>query len=314
MSCTTLLNYYLSRSAQHNMNDFSEKDLEVFSSHYAPSARMAYKYASIMDNYDQMVCSEIGNLTFEGLGKMLTAASTFQTGASHQLLVVSPGCHRSDHLITLASRYIYQNLLDQLQIHTSEEVSRLYQIFVRSKYTKGSAGYLLEDIHNLFRKGGEWPLTRMTKHKFGPVCTHFISSAERQYMRLGYQGEQITIASEPLPTGSVYTSLDDHRFLLHQKISLKDGFYQPAPGQATTFDNFFIYNQGSKTAAMLQMTVGMKHDVKPEDVDWMIDQGVEKVHFVVIKPPGKSLNLSIPNRLVPRIENIFELPVPPGVL
>ena len=266
-----------------------------------------------------MVNSEIDKLAFETLGKILTAAGTLQVeGVSHLLLVVSPGNHRSDHLITLASRYLYVKLRDQLQIHTLEEAFRLYQIFVRNQYTKGAAGHILEDIHDMFRKGGKWPLIRMTKNRLEPVNTHFISStresAERQYMCLGYQGEQITITSDPLPTGSVYTGLEDHRFLLHQKISLKDGYYQPPPGQAT-FDGF-IYDQGSKTATMLQMTVGANHDVKPEGVDWLIDQGVEKVHFVVIKPLGISLNLSIPNHLVPQIRDVFELvleSVPPGV-
>lgn len=274
---------------QDNVNQFSENHLEVFYSRYAPSARMAYIHASDMDYYDRLVDSEISGLTFEGLEKMLTSAQG--EGVSDQFLVVSPGSHRSDYLITLASRYIYQKLLEQLQIHTFEEVSRLYQIFMRNKCTEGSVGYILDDIHDLFRKGGEWLLTGMTKTSSGLVDTHFISPTrpfrERRYMRLGYQGEQITITRDPLPTtkGSVfYTGLEDHRFVLHQNmISLKDGYYQPAPGQ-TTF-NGFIYNQASKTAIMLQMTVGEKHDVKPEDVRWMIGQGVEKVYIVAIKPP-----------------------------
>ena len=305
-----LTTYSLSRTLQPAENRCSEQALELFYSRYAPSARMAYAYAEDINHYENIITEEIASLTFESLGKMLPSAEALQAeGVSYHILLVSPGKgDRTVQSITIPSRYIYDKLRDKLHIHTLEEAARLYQVFVRNKYTKASADYILDDVHDVFCRGGEWQLTLMTKARPGPINTHFKSpnsTKKSVCLRLGHGNQLIKITNQRLPEGSLFTRLPHHRFLLDENIQLVDGYYQPAPGQPT-FDGF-IYNSATQTATMLQMTVATRHDVKVQGLTWLINRGAVNIHLVAVKPPNVSLNLAIPNALTPQIGNVYEL-------
>ena len=143
---------------------------------------------------------------------------------------------------------MYTKLRNQLNVHTLEEAAKLYQIFVRNEYTKGTAGHIFEDVHGLFCKGGEWRITSMTKNKAGRLNTHFKSPSPKKkssYMRLGYEHVQLAIKGHSLPTDvdAESTLLKHHQFLLGEDIHVQDEYYQPAPGQPT-FDGF-IYDTGT---------------------------------------------------------------------
>jgi hypothetical protein len=62
---------------------------------------------------------------------------------------------------------------------------------------------MLEDaIHDMFYKGGEWPIMRMTLNHPGPKNTHWKApetSTNAEYLQLGYQERPITITSTELP-------------------------------------------------------------------------------------------------------------------
>jgi len=250
-------------------------------------------------------------VTFETLGKMPSYAAALQVeDVSHHILLVSLQSNRSRHSITIPSHYIYTKLRDQLHVHTLQEAVRLYQIFVRNEYTKGSAGHIFDDVHNLFCKDGEWRITMMTKNKAGRLDTHFMSpnrGGKSSYMRLGYEGVRLTIEGHSLPTDvdAEFSPLAHHRFLLGENIHLQDGYYQPARGQLT-FDGF-IYDTGTQTATMLQMAIATRHDAKVKGVEWLVDQGAKKIRLVAVTPPDVSLDLAIPNNLTPRIMEVFEL-------
>ncbi|KIM89449.1 hypothetical protein PILCRDRAFT_225823 [Piloderma croceum F 1598] len=103
-----------------------------------------------------MVRSEIAKLTFSTIANVLSSAVALGTAeGAHHVLLVSPQSDRRKHLITIPTRYIYKLLRDYLHITTLREAANLYQIFVRNSYTKTPAGYILDDVHDLFRKGGE---------------------------------------------------------------------------------------------------------------------------------------------------------------
>lgn len=57
----------------------------------------------------------------------------------------------------------------------------------------------LEDaIRYLFYKGGEWPTLRLAMKRPGPKFTHWKTLETKtnpEYLRLGYQGRPVTIAS-----------------------------------------------------------------------------------------------------------------------
>jgi hypothetical protein len=121
---------------------------------------------------------------------MLSSAEAFGVEhVSHHILLVSPQSNRAEQSITIPSRYMYNKLRDQLQVHTFRGAARLYQIFVCNTYTKIPADYILDDVHDLFCKGGEWRITPMTKNKVGRVNTHFKSPSpakKSSYMRLAW--------------------------------------------------------------------------------------------------------------------------------
>jgi len=126
-------------------------------------------------------------------------------------------------------------------------------------------------------------------------------------VRLGYEAVRLAIKRRSLPTDvdSEFSPLEHHRFLLGENINLQDGYYQLARGQPT-FDGF-IYDTGTQTATMLQMTIATHHDAKVKGVEWLLRQGARKIRLVAVKSPDTSLDLSIPNNLTPRIVDVFEL-------
>ena len=290
----------------------SEADLEIFYSRYAPSARAGYTYARqhLLSHYDAMVKNEISKLTFDTVAVMLSAAEGLDTqDVSHHILLVSPQNDRRELEISIPTRYIYTALRDHLHIKTLQEASKLYQVFVRNLGTKTPAGHIFEDVHDLFCKGGEWRVTPLTKTKAGSVDTHFKSptaNARSSYMRLGYRGHQVTITHQELPETAKFVPLARHRYLINQSITLENGYYQPAPGQPI-FDGF-IFDEASKTATMLKMTVATDHDVKTESVEWLRNQGVEKFRLVAVIPPDTLIDLPVPNTFkAPLITEVYNL-------
>ena len=291
----------------------SEVDLETFYSRYAPSARSAYTFARQrrLRDYDMLVIREILNLTYDKLASMLSDAEQLATeGVSHHILLVSPQNDRRGPEISIPTRYIYTTLRDHLHITTLQEALRLYQIFVRNSQTnlKAPAGYIFEDVHNLFCKGGQWQVTRLTKNKVGSVNTHFkspIANARSSYMCVGYKGHQVKIKRRGYPKTTAFVPLVCRRYVLGQRITLENAYYQPASGQPT-FDGF-IYDEASKTATMLQMTIATKHEVKTGGVEWLRDQGVENFSLVAVIPPDISIDLQVPNTLVPLITHVYNL-------
>jgi hypothetical protein len=103
------------------------------------------------------------------------------------------------------------------------------------------------------------------------------------------------IAHHSLSEGAEFSPLAHHRFVLDQSIHLENGYYQPTPGQPTF--NSFVYDKGTQTATMLQMTVATCHDTKARGVEWLLNQSAQKICLVAVIPPGTSLDLSIPNSL-----------------
>jgi hypothetical protein len=269
---------------------------------------MAYGYAHLfLHVYDKKVRSDIAKLTFDTISIVLSTAGTPGTAesVSHYILLVSPQNDRLEHLITIPTRYIYKLLRDQPHITTLQEAAMLYQIFVRNSCTKAPAGYMLDDVHDLFCKGGEWQVTHLAKNKAGPVNTHFKSPSQNtktSYMRLGYSGDLVTTARRSLPGTATFVPLTRRRYLIGQNIILENGYYQPAPEQAT-FDSF-IYDEASLTATMLQMTVVTQHDAKTKNVG---SQGARKFRLVAVTPSETSLDLKIPNTLVPLISELYNL-------
>ncbi|KIM90408.1 hypothetical protein PILCRDRAFT_1716 [Piloderma croceum F 1598] len=276
------------RTLQKTNEPCSEAELEIFYSRYASSARMAYAYAHLfLDVYDTKVRSEIAKLAFDTISIVLSTAGSLGTaeGVSHHILLVSPQNNRREHLITIPTRYIYKLLRDQLHITTLQEAAMLYQIFVRNSYIKAPAGYILDDVHDLF-----------FDEEQGGTCKHAFQVPD---------GALVTTARRSLPETATFVPLTRRRYFIGQNIILENGYYQPAPGQAT-FDSF-IYDEASLTATMLQITVATQHDVTAKGMEWLRNQGVREFRLVAVALLETSLDLMIPNTLVLLITEAYSL-------
>jgi hypothetical protein len=184
-----------------------------------------------LEDYERVVNTDLAKLTLDMLGKMLSSTEAFGVEhVSHHILLVSPQSNCAEQSIAIPSRYMYNKLRDQLQVHTLQGATRLHQILMRNTYAKTPAEYILDDVHDLFCKGGEWRITPMTKNSIGRVNTHFKSPSpakKSSYMRLDHGGEQLAIAPRSLSEGAEFNPLAHHQFVLDQSIHLEDGYYQP---------------------------------------------------------------------------------------
>jgi hypothetical protein len=100
---------------------------------------------------------------------------------------------RNTFIAVIPTRYLYERLKDALTNHSLEAAARLYSMFLRNPKTRTPAAYMLDDaIRDLFYKGGEWPIVRLTANHPGPKFTHWKTPSAKtnpEYLRIGYQGQ-----------------------------------------------------------------------------------------------------------------------------
>jgi hypothetical protein len=145
--------YTLSRTLQ--ANGPSELQLEAFFNRFGPSAQKAYLYAANPGIYQQGLLAEIGGITYENVQAIVREAG-ISSELSHQIVLISPGPYRHIPDITIPTRFIYEGIRDTLSKQKLADSARLYELFLSTPFTRGSAGYILEDnIHLLLSKGGE---------------------------------------------------------------------------------------------------------------------------------------------------------------
>lgn len=177
-------------------------------------------------------------------------------------------------------------LRDHLHVQTLEDAARLYQVFVRNWSIETSTGYIFDDIHDLFCRGGEWKVIPMHLNKAGFKNTYFKAPgghAKSSYVRLGYDGDPVQVARQSLRKTAEFVPLACHRYLLDQSIALENGYYQPTLDQPT-FDGF-IHDEASKTATILRMAIATEHNAETKIIEWLGNQGVENFYFMAVTPP-----------------------------
>lgn len=279
-------------------------DLASFYHRFGPSARSVYVNASSIASYYANIREKLAQLTYNSLDLVVRQASGLNLShqISHQITLISPGAERHEFEVTIATRFLYELLRDALSDRTLETAARLYNMFIRTRYTRSSAGYMLDDgIHNVFCKGGEWKIVRMVKHRPGPKYTHWknpnptTDTAVVEYLRVGHLGHPVVISPQPLPKDTTYEHLPYHEYLQLSNFSLADGYYRPASGSEETLDAF-IYDASNKTATIFQATVSKKHSVKEGGIEWLQGLGVEIFRFVAVTPPDTPMDLPFPNK------------------
>ena len=289
----------LSRVLQDNV--CSEAQIEYFSTRYGTSARSVYTNASQPSTYETSLLEKMARITYEDMAKLFREASPLDLAGvvSHQLVTISPGATRYGFDSTFATRYIYEKFRDRLSNHKLEAAARLYDIFIRNPNTRVPAGFMLEDaVNDVFSRGGEWSLVPMMKsNRTGPKYTHWKnpnSPITPRYLHLGYLGHHIAIDTTQHPVGTVYVALPLKCFLPGGPLQLVDGYYYPSSRFQETFDAF-IYESGSKTATIFQVTAAKTHSIKEGGVKWLQDLGVERFRYIAVSTPNTPLDLPFPN-------------------
>ncbi|KAF8634335.1 hypothetical protein AX17_004213 [Amanita inopinata Kibby_2008] len=274
---------------------------ELLVGRYSTSAHSVYTYASDPMEYEIPLLEKVTKITYEDMAKFFREASPLDLAGpiSHQIVSISPGATRSSFQSTFLTHYIYEKCWDSLSACKLEAVAHLYDIFVQNPNTRVPTGFMLEDaVNDVFSRGGEWSLVPLMKsNRVGPKYTHWKGPngpITPQYLHLGYLGHHIAIDTTLHPVGTVYTALPLKRFLPGGLLQLVDGYYYPSSHSQETFDAF-IYESGSKTATILQVTTAKSHFVKEGGVKWLQGLGVERFRYIAVSTPNTPIDLSFPN-------------------
>ena len=239
-----LINSHFSNKLQINTN-CSNEELNNFYDLFGPSARSAYAHARGIGRYEDTLRCEIKGLSYESLGFVLREANKLSLAhtVSHQILLLSPGDFRHQFEVTIPTRHLFEMLQDALSDRTLQAAANLYDLFVRTQFTRGSAGYLLDrQYHSILCKGGQWKLLRMISNRPGPKYTHWKGPAESEepeniseYLCLGYEGHAISIGTQ-LPPANGYLPLRMKEYLGSVSLTLIDGcyYYPSSVTQATS--------------------------------------------------------------------------------
>jgi hypothetical protein len=161
---------------------------------------------------------------------------------------------------------------------------------------------MLDDVVNdVFHRGGQWEIVRMTPNHPGPKFTHWKNDLKaptnREYLNLGYLGRHIAITSTRNPDKTTYEALPLKYLLPGSTQPLEDGYYLPYSGSQETFDAF-IYESASKTATTIHVTTTAKrtHSVKEGGIRWLQSLGVENFRYIAVSTPDTPLDLPFPNK------------------
>jgi hypothetical protein len=291
----------------------SERELEQFYDRFGPSARSAYANADKLHVYDKALRAKISPMTVERLENLArsTTSLSMTEEITHQLLLVTPGDMRDSLETSIPTRYLLNQVRDQVCHGRLEATRRLYQMFLRTPWTKASAGHMLDDaIHVVFPDGGEWPIVRMISNRPGKRNTHWRKpdiTTQQEYLQIGHNGQPIAVAPNSISNEAVPVVLKVHYFHEKENLTLEDGYYYPFERNQETFDGFIFAKTGA-IATIFQATDGMKHFLKNGGFTWLRQLGVEKFRVVIVGTPvNTKLDLAVSNSLGGFVSEVYLL-------
>ncbi len=281
---------------------------------FLPSAREAFKYASIQNIYIEHITRELDEVTREKIQSIVHSARSldFDGKVSHHIVLVTPQTNRVRHRVEIPTRYLYDKLTELGKLHALDAAYLLYQAFKGVKETKAPAGFIYEDLigHQL-PLGGQWPVVSMQKAPKKKRYVHLWTTGNEKgdtHLRLG-QVAPFEFVTAPLPSDT-FGGLKKIFYVHDGKIVLETGFYVPRVPNEATFDGF-AYDAKKRIATVFQATVGAKHSVKTAGLEWLKGLGVEKVYYVGVTPVGQSLDLPFDPVLLPFVEKVYQLALEP---
>ena len=224
---------------------------------------------------------------------------SFDMDVSHHLVLITPSKKsRSQHIMELPTRFLYEQLRDHSKMQALDAAFLLYEAFGDVNQTTAAARFMYEDFSRyLVPLGGQWPVVSMTKvlkRQKNQTFTHWRTNGTEQpdaFLHLGCgSGPPFGFATELLSGNVTFGKLKCMGFQKDEQLVLENGFYYPLIKTQATID-FFVYNAETHAAAVCQVTVSNKHSVNDAGLRWLKSLGVDKVYFVGITPAGEGLDL-----------------------
>ncbi len=82
---------------------------------------------------------------------------SFEDKVSHHLVLITPSeTDRSQHLVEIPTRYLYEKIRDLAKMQALDAAFLLYEACLEVNHTKTTAGYLIED----FTSSSWWNMAR----------------------------------------------------------------------------------------------------------------------------------------------------------
>ncbi|KAF8646920.1 hypothetical protein AX16_007012 [Volvariella volvacea WC 439] len=290
----------------------SEFSLVEFYRLYGASARDAYMHATDVQAYDKHLMGALQSLNKSTIDTIVNSASALHFyDTSHYILSLSPGATRGEPSVNFTSTHVKSLLVGVLQSKIANAAAFLYSVFLYNVYARTAAGSILDmAIHDILRAGGCWPLSDLKK-SVGPSNTFWKSTTPTHTNPvLHISAESFSVGSD---TGTPTSCLP--RQLCHtfnsNVSSLKHGYYQPTSRRQVTFDSF-TYDSDTKHAIIFQATIASSHDVKKDSITKLIDLGVEEITYIVVTPPGNTVDLSFPKDVDGLVKVKYQLQLDSG--
>lgn len=292
-------NRYIFSRAVQKATKASELELKTFLDRFIPSAREAFAYAVDQKQYERFLRSKLSALGRETIPKIVDSAHSLSFDRdvpSHHLVLITPSeTNRSQHLVEIPTRFLYDQIISLAKIHALDAAFLLYEAFKEVNETNSAAGHMYEDFTRyLVPLGGQWPVVSMKKFPGKQNFSHWKTTGTEKAdacLCLGRGGgPPFEFATAPLTDNATFSKLKCMGFCKDERLVLEDGFYFPLIKTQATFDAF-VYHAETCTATVLQVTVSNRHSVNNAGFEWLKSLGVEKVYFVGITPVGASLDL-----------------------
>lgn len=258
--------------------------LRRFFDRYGPSARDAYRYAAVPRIYDELLDRRVREMTLETICRTLRLETSLMEDDSYTVFLIQPTTKRSLRSISLTSPAAMEKLCIHLKAKWQDFVADWYSRFLELPSTRASAGYILEaQVHRKMKYGGRFEAREMLE-RTGTVNKPF---------EVNPHGSQWTHAYAP--TQAMYYDPG-------LRIS-ESGYYIPKLRSDRTFDSF-LYDSVTKTAILIQVTVGTRHSVNLlglQEVKEMFPKTTSLTYLALV-PSGSELVCDVPKS--------FQVPMP----
>ncbi|KAG5652927.1 hypothetical protein H0H81_003070 [Sphagnurus paluster] len=319
----------------------SEILLANFFHKYGPSARLAYRYAADLNNFEDIFMGTLYAISFENMPAALSLALICNFREEHinlfdiilviyrnmdPLTDVKPDWRS---LLRLVSRHVGANIISILSAQSgpidpiTKDTARhmLYRRLIQDpRSAPGGLDVLEEAIHRILVMQRSWAISEM---EFQPATNgetrgYRVSESEmaHRYLCLADgQADAFSITSTPSPTSDNTTPLN---IMLNafppQRTMLRfdyqgNGFYKTDPNQ-TDFDGF-LYSASGHVAVLKTISTPLPWAFTGDDFKVLkAFKRAKRITIILVVPEGSRVELTVPSDVAESLVGCYQLELP----